>query len=126
MTLQPPFKISSRLLPCLEVGGATIQLEICGETHDGRTRYRWTIDLPDGSEHNGTDLKSGCGGGDLQFGFESLLSFLGAAAESWRYQGAKGENSDLFPQPVVEWATQNSDELSMLAYEIEENKELIS
>lgn len=126
MTLNPPFKISSRLLPALEVGGATIQLEICGGTHDGSTRYRWTIDLPDGSEHSGTDLKSGCGGGDLQSGFESLLNFLGAAAESWRYRGTEGENSDLFPQPVVEWAAQNSDELSMLACEIEETKELIS
>ena len=52
----------------------------------------------------------------------TLLSFLGAAAESYDYQvrtDEPGENLDLFTPPVVEWAYQNSDELSMLAYEIE-------
>jgi hypothetical protein len=125
MTLKTPFSISSRLLPALQVGDTTIQLEYDGSTNDGRTRYQWTIDLPDGSEHIGRDLKSGCGGGDLQSGFESLVAFLGAAAESWRYKGEKSENADLFPQPVVEWAAQNSDELACLQCELEETEELI-
>lgn len=126
MKLHSPFIITSRLLPGLQIGGATVQLEFDGSTSDDRTRYRWTIDLPDGSQHSGNDLKSGCGGGSLQEGFESLLAFLGASAESWRYRGADGENSDLFPQPVVEWAAQNSDEIGMAQLEIEETPELIT
>lgn len=125
MTLREPVRISSRLLPGVQVGGAWVQLEYAGETSEGRQRYKWTIDLPDGSEFSGSDLKSGCGGGSLQSGFESLLSFLGAAAESWRYRGAEGENSDLFPQAVVEWAAQNSDEISLLQLEMSETPGLI-
>lgn len=59
----------------------------------------------------------------------TLLTFLGAAAESYSYRqrtGRNGENEDLFPAPVVEWAYQNSDELSMLAMELEETPGLIS
>ena len=123
MTLNSPFSISSCLLPALEIGGAVIQLEYASRAgRDGRVRYRWTIDLPDGSSHSGDDLQSGCGGGSLQEGFESLLSFLSAAAESWRYAGSNGENSDLFPRPVVKWAAQNSDEIGMLECEIEESE----
>ena len=40
--------------------------------------------------------------------FESFLGFLEASVESYRYEqrhlGAKGENTDLFPSYVVEWA----------------------
>ena len=57
----------------------------------------------------------------MQEGLTSLLSFLGAAAESWRYKGADGENSDLFPQALVEWTSQNSDKLTMARLEIEES-----
>jgi hypothetical protein len=55
-----------------------------------------------------------------------LLSFLSAAAESYRYKGMEGENADLFPAEVTAWAAQYSDELSMLAFELEENSELIT
>ncbi len=123
MILNSPFLISSRLLPALQVGGATIQLEYSKrDGRDSRTRYQWTIDLPNGQEFTGDDLQSWCQGGSLQNGFASLLSFLSAAAESFRYKGMDGENADLFPATVVEWAAKNSDELSMLSLEIEESE----
>ena len=123
MILHHPFEVSSRLLPCINVGGACVQLEyskIPGK--DGRTRYKWTIDLPGGKSYSNCDLQSGRNGGNLIEGFSSLFSFLSAAAESWKYSGSKGENSDLFPAPVIEWAAQNSDEIEMIAFEIEANE----
>lgn len=116
MKLHEPFEISSRLLPSVKLGGATIQLEYAGTGE--RQRYKFTIDLPDGSEHTGDDLYSGCQGGDLQEGFESLLSFLSACGDSWRHCGRHGENSGMFPQAVAEWAAMYTDELGLLADEL--------
>lgn len=112
----------------LNIGKAFISMGRSARQKDGRTVYGCFIDLPDGTEHEVTDLRSGCQGGNTQDGFASLLSFLGAAAESYGYcqrTGLKGENEDLFPAPVVEWAYQNSDEISMLQMEIEETENLI-
>jgi hypothetical protein len=126
MILKPPFEITSRLMAGVRVGGATLSIEDNGDvSYDNRTVYNIWIDLPDGQEFNVTDLRSGCGGGSLQEGMCSLLSFLGAAGESYNYSRINGENSDLFLLPVVEWAAQNSDELSMLSCELEEQKDLI-
>lgn len=125
MILNQPFQITARLLPGLRIGKAWIHLEYAKRAgSEGRTRYKWTVDLPDGTEHTGDDLQSGCGGGPLQEGFVSLLSFLGAAAESYTYRhrtGLTGENEDLFPPAVVEWAAQNSDEIDTLRIELEES-----
>ena len=55
----------------------------------------------------------------------SLCSFLGAAAEAYSYAmrtGRESDNADLFSQAVTEWASQNSDELGMIACELEESK----
>ena len=126
MILKQPFIISSRLLPVIIIGGAEIQLEYAKqEGREGRTRYRWTIDLPDGTTHTGNDLQSGCQGGNLQEGFQSLLSFLTAAGESYRYKAMDGENSSLFPEPVTMWASLNISELEMASLELEENPGLI-
>lgn len=126
MTLKTPFQISARLLPALQIGGAWINLEYSKRPgRDGRTRYVWTIDLPDGTEHTGDDLQSGCGGGSLQEGFATLLSFLSACGESVNYgtrTGQAGENADLFPAPVGLWAADHTDDLSMACIEIEESE----
>jgi len=126
LTLHSPFIITPRLMAGLAIGGAFISMEIGPRNGEGRTEYGCFIDLPDGSEHEIKDLQSGCQGGELQEGFVSLLSFLAAAGDSYRYAGMKGEHSDLFPEPVTEWAYQNSDEISGLEYEIEETDNLIS
>lgn len=125
MTLHSPFAISSRLLPGLKIGNAWLQLEFSKRPGErGRVRYQWTVDLPDGQSFTGDDLQSGCGGGTLQEGFESLLSFLSACAESLNHRHGKepGENADLFPPAVGHWALDNRDEISMLQCEIEEQK----
>ncbi len=128
MELHKPFMISSRLMPGLEIAGATLSLDTGKETSEGRTCYQVWIDLPNGTEHEITDLRSGCGGGSIQEGFKCLLSFLSAAAESRQYRertGRTGENEELFPADVVDWASQNSDEIGMLQCEIEDTPGLI-
>ncbi len=125
MTLHPPFIISARLMPAVQIGGATLSLGYGRHTSEGRMQYDIWIDLPDKSEHHITDLRSGCQGGSIVGGMASLLSFLGASADSYAYRmrtGDTGENEDLFAPVIVEWAYQNSDELSMLQMDIEESE----
>lgn len=124
MKLHAPFEISARLLPAVRIGKSWISIEAHGETSDGRTRYRYHIDTPD-FEYTGSDLKSGVGGGDLAEGMASLLAFLSACAESRSYgerTGRAGENADLFPDNVGQWAQAHSDEIGMLQLEIEESQ----
>jgi hypothetical protein len=107
-----------------------IQLEFSKKPgREGRTRYRYVIDIEkDGKESTfiSDDLQSGAGGGSLLEGFQSLLSFLSAAGESFRYaerrgkDGMEGENSNLFERELTEWAAQNSDEIEMARMELEE------
>ena len=127
MKLHDPFIITARLLPGVKVGDGYISIEYGGTTDDNRTRYRYQIDTPE-IEHTDNDLKSGGGGGSLQEGMASLLSFLDAAAESYDYHlrtGSAGENEDLFPKNVVEWAYQNRDEIGLPQCVIEETPNLI-
>ena len=122
MKLTNPVIITSRLLPGVQIGNATIQLEYHGTSGDGRTVYKWTIDLTTGNhveEFSGTDLKSGVGGGDLNHGFSSLFSFLGAYAEAISYGETYGEHTDLFPKGLKEWAIDNSDEITMMGMDFE-------
>lgn len=133
MKLHPPFEISPSLKPSLRIDGAWVSLELTGKlSGDGRAIYRWEIILPDGSEHSGEDLKSGVGGGNLIDGFKSLLSFLGACAESMSYarHTRKSEpwndpdsNASLFPREIAEWCDQaGSDAFAILELEIEESE----
>lgn len=102
----------------MKVGDAFVSIEPTRNADSrGARKWRWYIDVG-GVEHTGADL-SGWGG--TQGMLENLLGFLSAAAESY----PDGENADLFSAPVVEWAHQNSDEISMLACELEETKNLI-
>ena len=129
MILSPPIIITSRLLPGVKVGSATISISYSPRPGDDtalgqRTRYRYYIDLPD-YEYAADDLQSGCGGGTLQSGLESLLAFLSACGESYNYRGEEGENSDLFPLPLAQWCADHTDQLTLLQLELEETKDLI-
>lgn len=131
MTLKEPFKIAPRLLPCLEVEGATLSLEFVG-CAENRMVFRWYVDLPDGQGFSGADLRSGAQGATTQQMFGTFLAFLGACAESYRWWMGKGmgpddkpENLDLFPEPVAEWAYGADDELGMLRCQIEESGEVL-
>jgi hypothetical protein len=122
----------------LTIGDVTIT--VCGRDRDyeGRTCYEYSIAFPEGYTYidkagetqfidrgyvyRDRDLKSGCQGGTERDGLESLLSFLGAAAESYGYTmrtGRESDNAGLFPAHIVEWAYQHADEISMAAYEYE-------
>jgi hypothetical protein len=124
MILHDPFIITSRLLPGIKVADGTISITFNGETHDGRAKYLAYLDLADGREFVVDDMASGVGGGRLQDGMSSLLSFMGASAEAYRYEmgGLKSENIDLFAPDVVEWCYQNDGELAMLQCELDEKR----
>lgn len=127
LELHKPFIITPRILAGLKIGKDSYISIAYGHTNgEGRMCYSIWIDIGE-KEFYVDDLKSGCRGSDLQEGMTSLLSFLGAAADAYRYEmgGRKSDNSDLFVPEVVEWAYQNSDEISMLAYEISESPALI-
>ena len=128
MQIEKPFLITSRLMLGFRLGGAEVSFGYSKQAGDcGRTRYEWIIDLGK-KTFRGDDIQSGCNGGSLAAGLGSLLSFLGAAGESMDYEtrsGRPGDNAGLFPRPVAEWASANSDGLGMMALELEETPELI-
>ena len=128
MILHSPLIITSRLMPGLKIGDGFISLGYSARSRDNRMVYQVWIDLPD-SEHEVTDLRSGCGGGGIQDGLANLLGFLGAAAESRQYRertGREGENESLFPPAVVDWASENSDDISAFAFDLEEGPPLVT
>jgi len=129
MKLIAPFFISARLAPAIKIADAVLSFD----------HGQFVIDFADGSEHKvtGFNFPRGRIHGDtnesvLQDGFASVCAFLSACAESRQYATRKGksamdgENSDLFPESVGEWAEQNSDEIDMVRLGIEETKDLIS
>lgn len=124
MLLQSPFFIGSNLLPALRVGQAVISMQYGDWTSDGRISYDYVIEHPE-FIYGSNDLASGVGGGTLQQGFESLLSFLLACAESLQYfdrTGTEGENQWLFPPMCWDWVRENSDELQMLQCDLEQGE----
>lgn len=122
MLIRNPCIITARLLPGARVGNSTLSIEYGGISADGRQEYTVHIDTPDW-EYTFDDLRSGVGGGSLQSGLESALSFFGAAAEA--YNRPQSDNANIFPAHVMEWAYLNSDEINMLEYELEETPDVI-
>lgn len=122
MELKAPLFISARLMPAIKIGDVVISLTIAFKKRDeeGRTIYKCFIDFPDGTKHEIKDLRSGCQGGTILEGFQSLLSFLSSAGESFNHKRMAGENSDLFPQTITEWASNHIDELALMDFEINE------
>ena len=125
--LRDPVVIAPNLEPGVRIGADSwVTISYSSRPgSDGRTRCRWTVmrhGLPDVIGH---DLQSGCGGGNLRRGLVDLLCFLGAFAEAHRPGRTKyeGDNSELFPEELAEWAYLNSDEISMAQIEVEENTE---
>jgi hypothetical protein len=111
LRLRPPFFISGRTYPALPVGNATLSLMAIKSGPGRRERAYFVLDLPWGLVHEDSPMFSRMGGfkGYVEV-FYAYLEFLSAAAESHEYEqrtGKKGENSDLFPPHVVEWAAEN-------------------
>ena len=127
MIINSPGTITSRLCAGVKIGPVTISIEYSPHEGDnGRTRYRYFLDMEgqgETEEYHADDLQSGCQGGNLQEGLINLFGFLSAAGEAYGYElhtGRESDNSSLFSEWVSEWAYQYSDELSLLAYDIEE------
>lgn len=115
----PPCIITFRLMEGIQLSdGTTISIEAIGRTSEGRVRYRYFLDFEEGPEaYSDSDLRSGCGESvDHRAMLAALLKFLGACAESF----PDGENADLFPRGVGEWARRMSDELAMLEFNLSE------
>ena len=128
MILHAPIEITARLLPGIKVGDAYLSIDYDDEPgDDGRTRYRYFIDLPDGVEHENDDLRSGCDGGNLVEGLASLLNFLSACGKSMecRLDEEPGEFANMFPVVVGEWCAENQNELSLLSLELEETETVL-
>lgn len=111
MKLFHPFIISPRLLPAVSIGKGEEQVTV------SLSPSGFILDGPFG-EHKVTDLTLR-GNPSIESAFETLLSFMSAAAESFRYRGMDGENADLFPAEVTEALFQVSSELECVHFEIQ-------
>ena len=101
------------------IGDATVTVEYAGKEFesfredDYRRRYSYSI-VTSEWRYDGNDLYSGVGAAiDTEHAARTLFSFLSACAESRAYGG--GENADLFPEHVGQWAEENSDEIGLLS-----------
>ena len=123
MILRAPFMISSRLLPAVSIGQGPEQITV------SLSPSGFILDGPFG-EHKVTGLRLSPLCKSVESAFETLLSFMTAAAESFRYRGMDGENSDLFPAEVTEALFQVSTELecvwSDIWTSIESGEELVT
>lgn len=123
MKLSPPFMISSRLLPAVSIGQGQEQVTV------SLSPSGFILDGPFG-EHKVTGLRLSPLCNSIESAFETLLSFMTAAAESFRYLGMEGENADLFPAEVTESLFQVSTELECVWADIwtaiESGEELVT
>lgn len=123
MILRAPFMISSRLLPAVEVGQGPEQITV------SLSPSGFILDGPFG-EHKVIGLRLSPLCNSIESAFETLLSFMSAAAESFRYRGMDGENADLFPAEVTEALFQVSTELECVWADIwtaiESGEELVT
>lgn len=110
MKLSYPFIISPRLLPAVSIGEGSEQVTV------SLSPSGFILDGPFG-EHKVTDLTLR-GNPSIEDAFETLLSFMSAAAESFRCKGMDGENADLFPAEVTEAIAQVSSELESVWFEL--------
>lgn len=123
--IHSPAQITPRLLPGLKIGEGWVSIEYGPVVMDlqgygRRQSYRYFIDIP-GYEHEDDDLRSGCQGGSLQQGLGSLMAFLGAFGEAHLY-GVEGENADLFPVELADWARENLDEFGYFGALLDEGE----
>ena len=123
MILRAPFMISSRLLPAVSIGQGPEQITV------SLSPRGFILDGPFG-EHKVTGLRLSPLCKSVESAFETLLSFMTAAAESFRYRGMDGENADLFPAEVTEALFQVSTELECVWADIwtaiESGEELVT
>ena len=123
--------LSTRKLVARQAGSLHLALWHDGTTpdeHGGyRQRYAYRIadaTVPGAQPHDGRDIHSGVGAEvDTTAAMRALVTYLSAAADAYQHQMSNPlsapENLDLFPAWATEAAYLNSDELTMLALELE-------
>ena len=88
-----------------------------------RPKYAYLIETPEW-QYFGNDISGACNETpNVLAGAQSLFAFLYACQESHEHTtrtGLPGENNELFPQHVAEWAYLFSDEIGMHAMQLEE------
>ena len=126
MILKPPFVITPRLVPGLEVGGAWLHLLGVAAGREGRHVATMVFDFQNGTEYIDSTMQSGVGGfRGVVVIFDTYLTFLLAAVETYehnvrnygRYITPEPEAG--FPRYVVEWAANHKDELECIQCEIQ-------
>jgi hypothetical protein len=87
--------------------------------------FRWSVsNLPSGESFSKDDLKAGIFGvPDEGKMLETFLDFLASAGESYRHAGMDGENSDLFPEPLTQWAAEYLTEIESMRWTLEFDRE---
>lgn len=115
LQLHAPFIIGSRLLPALRIGDATLTLRLpLFPAECGRWGAAMIFEAP-GIAFTDQTLRSGLSGfRSLVDPFSTFLSFLDAAAEARE----DGDNADLFPPAVMQWARDNASEISAARMEL--------
>lgn len=117
VTTEEPFEVTVG-----ETGKVTVELALLADEDDAAL-YRWqVIDEAAGVAAEGVDLRLAVGAKpDNVKAAKSLLSFLGASAESWAAGHAL--EADLFPEDVNVWAANKAGEITVAAMELSEGLE---
>lgn len=130
--LTAPLIITSRLLPGLRLGEATVSLTADHITHDEtgqRLCWRYWIDDPAGLSYEAADLYRPYAAGarepdtaDVRDALGALLSFLTGAAEAYRAAGYGPEPADgwLFSAEVDAWAHLYDEEITVAGLDMVE------
>src|SRR4051812_11001403 len=91
---------------------AAISIEDVGANGEGRRVFRYCVTVG-GDTYGASDLRSGVGHTPTEHEMlGTLLAFLSCAAD-------EGDDCDLFPVWLREWAAANQDEIDMEREEIE-------
>ena len=104
------------------IGDTAITVDYIGKAFEPggswRRNYGYSI-VTSEWRYDGNDIHSGVGAAiDVEDAARVLFSFLSACAESRDYRdsnGSGGENAELFPEHVGQWAQDNSDDITMLS-----------
>ena len=95
INIKPPLCITSRLRCGCKIGESELSIAYNGWSDDNRRQYQYWLDLKIDDrniEFYADDIQSGVGGGSLQNGLKSLLSFLTAFGDAYAYAIWNGGN----------------------------------
>ena len=104
MILHAPFFISSRLLPALKVGDATLHLERTTWAGLGETAH-FILEVPGRPAYHDSQLHTTAGHfGSRVAAFDDFLTFLA-------YSGETANENEMFPEWVRKWAEEHLEDI---------------